>query len=330
LVLYAADGTVLQDPFALGTTEVPSDLAFGRDPDGGTNARLFAAHGVAWEVNPTGVPAPGWPVQANLLAILPDTLPPGFVGREYDDTLAAIGGRATRTWSVVQGALPPGLTLEASTGRIAGVPSDTGTFAFRIRAASDTLSDERDFSILVAEQVSITTTALEDGTVGARYEAALSATGGAGAYLWQVVAGELPHGLTLQGRTGVIGGVPTESGAFQWTVRCRGAVVGSAERELTMTVTEPEVALDAVVDELLGMRYALSDVQRRYLDMMGHRNDRLDVADLRAYLMAAGALGGSAAEAQDDSTAGAPGGNAAAAFGDAGATAPVSPVEQQR
>src|SRR5437870_6885278 len=41
-------------------------------------------------------------------------------GVPYSYTFAATGGTAPRTWSIVDGALPPGLTLNPLTGEISG------------------------------------------------------------------------------------------------------------------------------------------------------------------------------------------------------------------
>ena len=45
------------------------------------------------------------------LAVAPVTIPPGVVGVAYETVLSATGGDGVYSWSVVGGALPPGLTL---------------------------------------------------------------------------------------------------------------------------------------------------------------------------------------------------------------------------
>ena len=56
----------------------------------------------------------------------------GFVGRSYNQTLAATG-TAPITWSVIEGALPDGLVLSGE-GRISGTPTTVGEFTFTVRA----------------------------------------------------------------------------------------------------------------------------------------------------------------------------------------------------
>jgi len=68
-------------------------------------------------------------------------------------------------------------------------------------------------------QLSIATTNLPAGTVGSPYAATVAATGGFGAYTWTIEAGRLPVGLTLNPKTGVISGVPSEAGSVAFSVR---------------------------------------------------------------------------------------------------------------
>ncbi len=63
--------------------------------------------------------------------------------------------------------------------------------------------------------LSVSTTSLPYGTVGSGYSAQLSASGGSGTYTWSATG--LPAGLSVNDRTGVIGGTPTQGGTFSVT-----------------------------------------------------------------------------------------------------------------
>ena len=64
---------------------------------------------------------------------------------------------------------------------------------------------------------SITTTALDGGTVNTAYTATLTASGNSTS--WAITEGSLPAGLTLDGSTGVISGTPTTQGKSTFTVK---------------------------------------------------------------------------------------------------------------
>ena len=210
-------------------------------------------------------------------------------GTAYTRTLAADGGVGTVTWSVASGTLPAGIALESSTGKLAGTPTVAGAYTFTVLAASDTLRDTRTFALSVTAPVSITSTStLRAGTVAAAYADTVRATGGNDAFEWRIVAGALPAGLTFE-PSGVLRGTPTASGTFRFTGGATSDGL-TAEREFELTVTKPSLAAAAVLDLLLAGSSALTADQRAYLDLIGNRNGRVDVGDVRAWLVDVGAL----------------------------------------
>ena len=69
------------------------------------------------------------------LAISTASLPGGFANVAYTATLTASGGTSPYTWSIASGSLPPGLTLNATSGAITGTPSTTGTSTFTVQVS---------------------------------------------------------------------------------------------------------------------------------------------------------------------------------------------------
>lgn len=77
------------------------------------------------------------------------SLSDGMVGVAYSQTLTATGTTPI-TWSAISGSLPPGLTLNSSTGVISGTPTATATAIFTVKAANSTGNDEQQLTITIA------------------------------------------------------------------------------------------------------------------------------------------------------------------------------------
>lgn len=89
------------------------------------------------------------------------------------------------------------------------------------------------------QPLTITTTALPDGIVGADYHQALVASGAAdGVYHWSVAVGALPDGLHLSD-DGLISGKPTTAGAFAFTVSVNDPVTAELSIVVQPTAGAP-------------------------------------------------------------------------------------------
>jgi hypothetical protein len=74
---------------------------------------------------------------------------------------------------------------------------------------------------VISNALTITTTSLPAGSVGAHYSAGLEARGGNPPYKWSVMSGSLPKGLHLDKTTGTISGTPNkhDSGTYDFTIK---------------------------------------------------------------------------------------------------------------
>lgn len=151
------------------------------------------------------------------LDISPASAPSATVGFAYNLPLNATGGQSPYVWSVSAGALPSGITLDASSGVLSGVPTMTGTSNFTVQAADSSMparTGTMPFTLVVNGQLAFSITSLPDAAVSVPYSTTASVAGGSAPYTWSIASGSLPPGLSLNSATGVISGAPTTAGGY--------------------------------------------------------------------------------------------------------------------
>ncbi|KWA83723.1 hypothetical protein WL29_20360 [Burkholderia ubonensis] len=182
-------------------------------------------------------PVPGKTVsRANIqVALSSSSLPSVRIGSAYTydfKPLLQVTGDSKYTgygvkWAVSSGSLPPGVTLNASTGVVSGVPTAAGTWPFAISATYMTKVGEQTYQVAVTSlTVTLDTGAPPQALVGSAYSYNLNpllkvsgdpAFNGTGV-TWTVVSSTLPTGLSLTA-DGYISGTPTAGGTGTLTAR---------------------------------------------------------------------------------------------------------------
>ena len=148
-------------------------------------------------------------------------LPSGTVGITYNATLAAMGGKPAYTWAVASGALPAGITLNTTTGRLAGTPTFGKTSNFTVRVTgSDLGSATKSFRLTVVDPAApaITSASAATGYAGEAFTYKVTASNGP---ILSYAATGLPTGLTLA--NGTISGNTTQAGTFPVTLSATNA-----------------------------------------------------------------------------------------------------------
>ena len=163
-------------------------------------------------------------------------LPGGEVGVSYDTVPVVSDGTGPFTWSVT-GTLPPGLSLDPSTGEVTGSPTSAGTSTFTLVVTdADGVVATQPESVTVLGVPTITSTGLPGGEVGVAYDTTPSASGGTAPYTWSVTGGSLPAGLSLDPTTGEVTGSPTSAGTSTFTLVAPDALGATATQPESVTV----------------------------------------------------------------------------------------------
>jgi hypothetical protein len=171
------------------------------------------------------------------LAVATSRLPGATKGAIYSQSLAATGGSGSYTWRLASGTLPAGLAISTN-GTILGIPTGGGVSSFTVQAtdgANTALTATQTVSIAVASVVTITTSTLPNGSVGAAYSATLGAVGGLAPYTWALTTGSLPTGL-LMSPDGVFSGSPAVSANYSLVLRATDAASNTATQTVSLYV----------------------------------------------------------------------------------------------
>ena len=169
---------------------------------------------------------------------LTGTMPGGSVNSPYSASLGATGGGAPYIFSIAGGALPDGVRMSSS-GSFSGTPTNAGTFTFTARVTDISgTSVTGNFSIVIAPppMTILAPSPLPAGMVTVDYPAqTLGAQGGIGPYTYKVTDGSLPGGITVS-LGGAVGGTPTATGNFSFTVTATDTTGLTASAGLTLGV----------------------------------------------------------------------------------------------
>ncbi len=102
-----------------------------------------------------GDPVFGWPYVWHItppMVITATSLPAGTAGQAYNGGFTLTSGVPPYNWLIDAGALPPGLTINPSTGQVSGTPTTVGTFTFTVEVYD---SDSVNTSLFTPETITI-------------------------------------------------------------------------------------------------------------------------------------------------------------------------------
>jgi lysophospholipase L1-like esterase len=254
-------------PNVAGSAAIANAVGGGLGLTGGSPNRPAAPH-AHLRPTPAGHRASG-PIRPGIrphdtgpLSFSGGSLQDGTAGSDYIDYLVATGGNGTDTWSVTNGSLPPGLTLDANAGTITGTPTTPGdyTFTAQVTDSSDppqTAGAQVTIDVAAATALSVAPGSPPGATAGRPYSFGLQAAGGLGQVSWRIFAGALPTGVHLNATTGQLYGTPATSavGTASFTVRAADSsspaqVATASESIIVHPTSDPLTVTPTTLPEL--------------------------------------------------------------------------------
>ena len=160
IVFNGTEGTVY------GEVELQEDLEIGEGETLtiGKDASLTVSEGTTLTNNGTVTTEEGGTLTGNITNAPPkitttSPLSGGTVGTSYTQTLAA-DNNPTK-WSIADGFLPSGLTLNENTGEISGIPTTEGTSTFTAKAENSAGSDSKQYTLTIAPKPTVSVTGVK-------------------------------------------------------------------------------------------------------------------------------------------------------------------------
>ncbi len=198
------------------------------------------------------------------LRVTTSTLPDGYRNLSYEATIRFDGGVPPHDLELLDG--PPGFRLGSSSEelarRLVGLPEAGGRFPVRLGledGRGDRVEAELTLLIDAPPAVRLRPTELPSGQVGRRYEAQITAEGGAPPL--RLAAESVPPGLSFDPADGRIAGLPTETGQFSVRATVTDEFGDMDERAFELTILPEAPPLSFASERLtfeLGVAPSLS------------------------------------------------------------------------
>lgn len=147
------------------------------------------------------------------------------------------GGVAPIRWSLGQGSLPAGLSIDPANGQLSGRPNSNGDFAFTLSA-----SDRNGSTATLTLKGSVAAGLKWSSSMWTSSQSAknqvlslpLQVEGGTAPYTFKLHSGNLPAGLALE--NGALTGTPTAAGNFRFTLLAQDSANRTASLEASLLI----------------------------------------------------------------------------------------------
>ncbi|HEX3150826.1 MAG TPA: putative Ig domain-containing protein, partial [Gemmataceae bacterium] len=168
-----------------------------------------------------------------MLGITTSSLPNWTETLAFNQPIATTGGTGPFSFIVSAGALPPGLSIDSTTGVISGTPTvgSGGSYLFTVAVADAAgAADIHQYSMDISA-VSLGSISFDQWTMNKTgFAGTIAASTGTGAFTLSMTSGKLPTGMTYALNNGIIAiaGKPTVAGNYTFTLKLTDSLGVSA------------------------------------------------------------------------------------------------------
>jgi VCBS repeat-containing protein len=200
-------------------------------------------------------------VRCPTLTVTPPGVTTGILNVPFSQSFSQSGALGTATFTVASGTLPPGLTL-ASSGLLAGMPTQTGSFPITVRVTDTNgcTGTSAPYPLSIGQVPALTSANATTFTVGAVGMFTITATGSPAPTF--AAAGTLPAGVTLHSTTGVLAGTPGPgtAGIYPLTITASNGIGLPVTQLFTLTVLCVPITVNpvgpALAEGMFGVAYS--------------------------------------------------------------------------
>jgi len=155
--------------------------------------------------------------------------------------------------------LPPGLTVNATTGLISGKPTALGNFSVNLGATNSSGTGNAVLALAIAPRITVTSNATAPATQGMPFRYQITASNPP--HVSYAVFRGLPAGTTWNATTGLIAGTPTVSGNFLITATANNAFGSSAAKWVAIQVAPAPMPVIASFDTIGNVAFQAYNTQ---------------------------------------------------------------------
>jgi len=177
-------------------------------------------------------------VSCPTITVNPVSLNTITVGSTFNQNLSQTGATGTISWAVTAGTIPPGLSLNTTTGAITGTPTSAGPYCFTVTVTGQgPCTGSRQYcGNVVCPTATVSPGTLTTIIVGSTYTQNFTQTGLGGTISWST-SGNVPTGLSIGSTNGQLSGTPGATGSYTFTVTATSSNGCTASQSYTVNVS---------------------------------------------------------------------------------------------